>query len=104
METPSKISEGLSCETGDVSEASQGGRLWEMATQEANKSQDRPMSPEASRFAESLMARTRSRADPDAVVSNSTSLERGKHVVGRKVKPVSMTFSLTLKFSCSRIR
>jgi hypothetical protein len=52
-----------------------GGRLWELANKEAarSKSRDGPLTPEASKFAESLMARTRSRAEPDAVVSSSGS-------------------------------
>jgi hypothetical protein len=55
-------------------EDSQGGRLWEKASQETEQSKNnRSLSPEASRFAESLMARTRSRAEPDAILSVSTS-------------------------------
>jgi hypothetical protein len=52
-----------------------GSRLWELANKEAarSKSRDGPLTPEASKFAESLMARTRSRAEPDAVVSSSGS-------------------------------
>jgi hypothetical protein len=44
-----------------------GGRLWEMAEIEAKNSIDKPLSPKAQKFAETIMARTRSRADPDAV-------------------------------------
>ena len=57
-------------------EPTQGGHLWEAAQLEANKTEARPTTPESSRFAESIMARIRSRADPNAVISNSASLDR----------------------------
>eukprot|EP00339_Tiarina_fusa_P025758 CAMPEP_0117072254 /NCGR_PEP_ID=MMETSP0472-20121206/50855_1 /TAXON_ID=693140 ORGANISM="Tiarina fusus, Strain LIS" /NCGR_SAMPLE_ID=MMETSP0472 /ASSEMBLY_ACC=CAM_ASM_000603 /LENGTH=1085 /DNA_ID=CAMNT_0004796281 /DNA_START=84 /DNA_END=3341 /DNA_ORIENTATION=+ len=60
----------------DVSEESRGGRLWELANKEAERQVTKPLSPESSRFAESLMARTRSRADPDALVNSSASIDR----------------------------
>jgi hypothetical protein len=62
----------------DVSEETRGGRLWELANKEAEKHSTMPLSPESSRFAESLMARTRSRADPDALVNGSASVDRGE--------------------------
>ena len=56
-----------------------GGRLWQLANEEARKRKDQPISPEASRFAESLMSRTRSRADTDAVlIAPSISVDPGK--------------------------
>jgi hypothetical protein len=63
--TPSRISEE---EHDEQHQQPGGGRLWELANQEAEKMKGRPISPEATRFAESLMVRTRSRADPDAVL------------------------------------
>jgi hypothetical protein len=54
----------------------QGGRLWEAAQLEATEMETRPTTPEALRFAESIMARTRSRADPNAVISGSPSMDR----------------------------
>ncbi|KAL3917063.1 MAG: hypothetical protein SGILL_004887 [Bacillariaceae sp.] len=49
-----------------------GGRMWERAQIEAKNSMDQPLNPKAQKFAETIMARTRSRADPDAVVENSS--------------------------------
>jgi hypothetical protein len=54
----------------------EGGRLWEAAQLEATKMEARPTTSESSRFAESIMARTRSRADPNAVMTGSPSLDR----------------------------
>ena len=64
-------------ETEGEESVQQGGRLWQAAHKEAEQMAHRPSSPEASRFAESLMARTRSRATPDAVLSPSSTHDRG---------------------------
>ncbi|KAG7367924.1 hypothetical protein IV203_030667 [Nitzschia inconspicua] len=65
----------LSAETSvGVSTESDGGRLWRMAEVEARNNSDRPVSPQARKFAESIMARTRSRADPDALVDNGSNM------------------------------
>jgi hypothetical protein len=75
-QAPAPISTLTNQEESFDNEPMQGGRLWEAAQLEATIIEARPTSPEASRFAESIMARTRSRADPNAVVSNSASLDR----------------------------
>jgi hypothetical protein len=60
--------------SGDSSaeNGSGGGRIRDVAQDEAKIDQDKPLNPRGRKFAESIMARTRSRADPDALVENST--------------------------------
>jgi len=61
-----------SSQEGQQQQPEQGGRLWEAALKEAEKEKSSTGSKgERSRFAESIMERTRSRADPDALVSSS---------------------------------
>jgi hypothetical protein len=50
----------------------EGGRLWQRALREASITQKHSNKTSRSRFAESIMERTRSRADPNALTSNST--------------------------------
>ena len=83
--TTSKLSQTTSGETS-ASELAQtsaqeseddvggGGRLWQKAEIHAQRSKDQPMTPRTQKFAESIMARTRSRADPDALVDNASSV------------------------------
>jgi len=54
---------------------SEGGRMWREAQIQAANSKDKPLSPRAKKFAESIMARTRSRADPDSLLNNSATSE-----------------------------
>ena len=54
---------------------SEGGRMWREAELQAASSKDRPLSPRAKKFAESIMLRTRSRADPNALLNNSSNIE-----------------------------
>lgn len=61
-------------ESGDF-DCSEGGRMWREAQLQAANSKDKPLSPRAKKFAESIMARTRSRADPDALLNNSSTVE-----------------------------
>ena len=49
--------------------------MWQEAQLQADNSKDRPLSPRAKKFAESIMARTRSRADPNALFDNSSNIE-----------------------------
>jgi hypothetical protein len=50
----------------------EGGRLWQAALREASLTQKHSNKASRSRFAESIMERTRSRADPNALTPNST--------------------------------
>ena len=52
----------------------EGGRLWEAALREASVTQKHSNKASRSRFTESIMERTRSRADPNAVTPNSIGL------------------------------
>jgi hypothetical protein len=54
---------------------SKGGRMWQEAQLQADSSKDRELSPRAKNFAESIMARTRSRADTNALLNNSSNIE-----------------------------
>jgi len=56
----------------DPGDVSAGGRLWQEAQLQADRTKGRPLSPRAKKFADSIMARTRSRADPDALLENSS--------------------------------
>lgn len=61
-----------------------GGRMWRRAEFQAQKTGDKPLTPQSPKFAESIMARTRSRADPDAVVdtpSNLGEIERPQSMI-----------------------
>lgn len=49
--------------------------MWREAQLQADNSKDRPLNPRAKKFAESIMARTRSRADPNALFDNSPNIE-----------------------------
>ena len=60
-------------EGGD--DSSKGGRMWQEAQVQASNSKDTPLSPRAKKFAESIMARTRSRAEPDALLDNASNVE-----------------------------
>lgn len=50
-------------------------RMWQEAQSQADSSKDRERSPRAKKFAESIMARTRSRADTNALLNNSTDIK-----------------------------
>jgi hypothetical protein len=52
----------------------EGGRLWQAALVEASITQKHSNKASRSRFAESIMERTRSRADPNALTPNSTGI------------------------------
>lgn len=58
---------------------SEGGRMWREAQIQAANSKDKPLSPRAKKFAESIMARTRSRADPDSLLNNSATSEAAEN-------------------------
>ena len=53
----------------------EGGRMWREAEIEAANSKDKPLSPRAKKFAESILSRLQSRADPNALVNNSSAIE-----------------------------
>ncbi len=53
----------------------EGGRMWREAEIEAANSKDKPLSPRAKKFAESILSRLQSRADPNALVNNSSAVE-----------------------------
>jgi hypothetical protein len=59
----------------DGDDGSKGGRMWQEAQVQASNSKNTPLSPRAKKFAESIMARTRSRADPDALLDNTSNVE-----------------------------
>ena len=54
---------------------SKGGRMWQAAHVQASRNKDRPLSPRAKKFAETILARTRSRADPDALLGHYSNLD-----------------------------
>lgn len=53
----------------------EGGRMWREAEIEAANSKDKPLSPRSKKFAESILSRLQSRADPNALVNNSSAIE-----------------------------
>ena len=55
--------------------SNRGRGMWQVAQSHADSSTDRERSPRAKKFAESIMARTRSRADTNALLNNSTDIE-----------------------------
>eukprot|EP00751_Fragilariopsis_kerguelensis_P003382 CAMPEP_0170818988 /NCGR_PEP_ID=MMETSP0733-20121128/41132_1 /TAXON_ID=186038 /ORGANISM="Fragilariopsis kerguelensis, Strain L26-C5" /LENGTH=1049 /DNA_ID=CAMNT_0011179343 /DNA_START=51 /DNA_END=3200 /DNA_ORIENTATION=+ len=59
----------------DDDDGSKGGRMWQAAQLQANSSKNRPLSPRAKKFADSIMARTRSCADPDALLNNVSNVD-----------------------------
>jgi hypothetical protein len=60
----------------DVADDTRGGVMWEKAQAESKAESDKQRGPQAQKFAESIMARTRSRADPDALVDNASNIGR----------------------------
>ena len=60
-------------ETGTI------GRYWDMGTEETERKKNQPSTPEASKFAQSLMSKTRSRAEPDAVMAPSSNVDAGEN-------------------------
>ena len=53
----------------------EGGRMWREAEIEAANSKDKPLSPRAKKFADSILSRLQSRAEPNALVNNSSAVE-----------------------------
>ena len=86
--------------SGETDFPEEGGRLWQLANQVAAKKTIVIPSAESARFAESLMARTRSRADPDAIINNSTSLDRGRCFLMWGTANYQFFVSLLLTLSC----
>lgn len=62
-------------DTADHDDVSKGGRMWRAAEIHAKNSKDRQSSPRTKKFADSIVARTRSRADTDTLLTNVSSLE-----------------------------
>lgn len=61
-------------EASSAEEEVEGGRLWEMATKEADQNKDKPMSEESARFARSILnLKSQSRAEVDVTVSKTSS-------------------------------
>lgn len=68
-EKPEPLPDDDDADAPSTEESEVGGRMWRRANRAAKKMENKPMHPKAQRFAENLMVRTQSRADPDAVVS-----------------------------------
>jgi hypothetical protein len=73
---PSAATDAFSTDVSVDSSVENGGggdrRMRDVVQVEAKSERNKPLSPQGPKFAESIMARTRSRADPDALVENST--------------------------------